>query len=230
MCVVKILCISYDLLNSEDIKNQSFYGDFEIVYAEKEEDIYNNLKLFIPDIIIMNSNTFNQNLFQFISAIKSFNPMIPIIFCSSLNEEKIYIKALKEGVDICIARRFSNEFFLLQIKSMVEFVKKRKYNIVNCISLGNNSFYNILEHELWVNCVSSKLTSLESRLFYVLCCNLNKITYRNVLLLAGWEGTHVRYELQLNKYIVKFRKLLSTDSSVKLTTIKGFGYRLEVNY
>ena len=72
-----------------------------------------------------------------------------------------------------------------------------------------------------------KLTMLESKVFAILCKNKNRLSPREVLLLAGWNSTAYNYESQLNKVIRKLRKLLMRENQVKIILDKGNGYWLK---
>ena len=226
---IKILCIGHHLSKLENICKLFDNVGIEIVYITRDGDVYKSCKLFVPDIIVLNLNTLDSDFYKLLLVIRNFDFKIPIILNSSSKDESFYIKVLRAGIDICVMEGNSDELFLLQIKSLINVLVRHKFNYVNEIKLGEVSFYNIVRRELHVDNMLYKLTSLEGRLFHVLCYNLNKVTYRNVLLLAGWGSDHIQYDLQLNKYIVKFRKFLSTSFSIKLITIKGYGYRLEIN-
>ena len=60
-----------------------------------------------------------------------------------------------------------------------------------------------------------------------LCKNKNRLSPREVLLLAGWNSTAYNYESQLNKVIRKLRKLLMRENQVKIILDKGNGYWLK---
>lgn len=225
---IKILSIDYRLSKLKNVWKLFEDIGIEIMNIKSDNNVYKNCKLFIPDIIVLNSDILDSDFFQLVLIIRSFDFKIPIILVSSLKKESFCMKALKGGIDICVTKGDSNELFLLEIRSIIKVLVRYKFNCVNNIKLGETSFYNIIKRELCVDSVLHKLTPLEGRLFNVLCNNLNKVTYRNILLLAGWESDCVQYELQLNKYIVKFRNFLLADVSIRLITIKGFGYCLEI--
>lgn len=226
---IKILYIDCDGTKSKNVWDLICELEFEFKYVTNEENIYNCCKMLVPDIIILNSNNLDEYFFQLILLIRSFDFKIPIILCSVSEQEAFAQKALMGGIDICIIKRNSEECFLIQMQSIIKVLARHKYNDINEVKLGNSSFYNIAKRDLCIDNNSYKLTPLEGRLFCLLCHNLNKTTYRNNLLLAGWESNNIQYDVQLNKYIVKFRKLLSIDTSIKLVTVKGFGYCLEIN-
>lgn len=225
---IKILSIASDLSKSEYMDYLLKNEDFDILCLKCETDAYKSINTFKPDIILLDSDGINFDFFQFVAMVRSVDLNIPILFCTSLKEESYYLKALMTGVNVCIQKKNSEKYLQLQIRSIIGMLERHKVTSDDKLILGNDSSYNVSERELIVNDFVTTLTALEGRLFRLLCYNINNITFRNALLMVGWGNDDVANEVQLNKYIVKFCKLISVDSSVRIMTIKGFGYKLEV--
>lgn len=224
----KILYIASEQSKSEEMNCLFKNEGFNILCLESEIDAYKSINTFKPDMILLDSDGINFDFFQFVATIRSVDLNIPILFCTSLKEESYYLKALTTGVNVCIQKNISEKYLQLQIRSIIGMLERHKVTSDDKLILGNDSFYNVSERELIVNDFVTTLTALEGRLFRLLCYNINNITHRNVLLMVGWGNDDVANEVQLNKHIVKFRKLISADLSVRIMTIKGLGYKFEL--
>ena len=76
---------------------------------------------------------------------------------------------------------------------------------------------------------STELTSKEADLLVVLHSSVNNTIEREVILNSVWgdEGDYVGRTLDV--FVSKLRKKLSADPNIKITNIRGVGYRLILN-
>ena len=139
----------------------------------------------------------------------------PVVIYSSLAEEKDLKIGLCQGAQVYLVKNYS----------VVERLIGKTASSV--IGLTDNITYDFAKAELCIGEQRQKLTMLESKVFAILCKNKNRLSPREVLLLAGWNSTAYNYESQLNKVIRKLRKLLMRENQVKIILDKGNGYWLK---
>ena len=98
----------------------------------------------------------------------------------------------------------------------------------NIISIGQYRF-NKRKMELWFEDQRVELTSNECDLLKLLCDSTNNTVERETILKMVWgdEGDYVGRTLDV--FISKLRKKLEGDSNVRITNIRGIGYRLVVD-
>jgi len=98
----------------------------------------------------------------------------------------------------------------------------------NIISIGQYRF-NKRKMELWFEDQRVELTSKECNLLQLLCDSTNNTVERETILKMVWgdEGDYVGRTLDV--FISKLRKKLEGDSNVRITNIRGIGYRLVVD-
>lgn len=81
--------------------------------------------------------------------------------------------------------------------------------------------------------IVANLTGKETALLGALAENINEVVERKKLLSAGWktEGAHSIYfaSRSMDVYIVKLKKLLATDATIKITNKHGVGFMLSCN-
>ena len=80
--------------------------------------------------------------------------------------------------------------------------------------------------ELKVGEITTNLTHRESELLLILLKDRSDATSRKKILLSIWGDDSFFNSRNLDVYIRKLRKYLKEDSSVKILTLKGVGYRL----
>lgn len=75
---------------------------------------------------------------------------------------------------------------------------------------------------------SHNLTYRETKLLRLLASHPNEVLERNRILKLVWEDEGIIVGRSVDVFVSRLRKLLSTDSTVRIGTIHGVGYRLEV--
>ncbi|CCG98113.1 Transcriptional regulatory protein rprY [Fibrella aestuarina BUZ 2] len=72
------------------------------------------------------------------------------------------------------------------------------------------------------------LTYRETKLLRLLASHPNQVLERNQILKLVWEDEGIIVGRSVDVFISRLRKLLSTDATLRIGTIHGVGYRLEV--
>ena len=134
----------------------------------------------------------------------------PVVIYSSLAEEKDLKIGLCQGAQVYLVKNYSVALLLEQVERLIGKTAS------SVIGLTDNITYDFAKAELCIGEQRQKLTMLESKVFAILCKNKNRLSPREVLLLAG-----------LNKVIRKLRKLLMRENQVKIILDKGNGYWLK---
>ncbi|MCF8463728.1 MAG: winged helix-turn-helix domain-containing protein [Flavobacteriales bacterium] len=116
---------------------------------------------------------------------------------------------------------------------VVQFLMKKKPVAkpevdLNIIPIGEYKF-NKRKMELWFKDERIELTSKECDLLQLLCDSTNNTVERETILKMVWgdEGDYVGRTLDV--FISKLRKKLEGDSNIKITNVRGIGYRLVVD-
>ena len=95
------------------------------------------------------------------------------------------------------------------------------------IRLGQTTF-NHAEQSLNVAGSSQTLTYRESKLLNLFATHPNQLLERERILKLVWEDEGIFVGRSLDVFVSRLRKLLREDPSVRLVSVHGVGYRLEV--
>ena len=76
---------------------------------------------------------------------------------------------------------------------------------------------------------SFKLTYREAKLLNLFVGNKNQVLEREFILKSVWEDEGIIVGRSVDVFVSRLRKMLSTDSLVKISAVHGVGYRMEVN-
>jgi len=181
------------------------------------------------DICILDVMLPKMDGFTLARKIREFNEEIPIIFLTarSTREDKIF--GLQQGGDDYITKPYSIEELVLKIEV---FLKRSKIQLRQepkneLIRFGNFSFSpnNLL---LTSGEIQQDLTHREAVLLAFLLTHRQKVLRREDILNAVWGNDHFFSSRSMDVFISRLRKLLKSDSSIKIESIHNVGYRLVI--
>ncbi len=98
----------------------------------------------------------------------------------------------------------------------------------NILAFGSVLF-NPQQREMIINKNTIDLTGTETRLLHIFALSPNETTERVRLQKEIWEDEGVIVGRSLDMFISKLRKKLEFDPKIKITVIRGRGYKLEIS-
>jgi hypothetical protein len=98
----------------------------------------------------------------------------------------------------------------------------------NTLTFGSVLF-NVQERQLVINKNTIDLTGTETRLLLIFALSPNQTIERSRLQKEIWEDEGVIVGRSLDMFISKLRKKLEFDPNIKITVIRGKGYKLEIS-
>lgn len=203
-----------DILNNlKDILEQNNY---QVLSAkslkESKEYLEKNLDLIILDVTLPDGDGFEfykMNIKQ---------REIPTIFLTAKDLEDDIVKGLSLGAEDYITKPFLTKELLIRIKKIID-----RHNKTNIIKIKEFTF-DTLNLRVFKNNTEIRLTSLETRLLFLLINNLNKTITREILLEYIWEWTG--NDVNDNTLTVYFKRIRDKLDSSIIITYKGIGYRI----
>lgn len=203
-----------DILNNlKDILEQNNY---QVLRAksikESKEYLEKNLDLIILDVTLPDGDGFEFYKMN----IKE--RQIPTIFLTAKDLEDDIVKGLSLGAEDYITKPFLSKELLIRIKKIID-----RHNKTNIIKIKEFTF-DTLNLKVLKNNTEIRLTSLETRLLFLLINNLNKTITRDILLEYIWEWTG--NDVNDNTLTVYFKRIRDKLDSSIIITYKGIGYRI----
>ena len=183
---------------------------WEVIEAVDGKEALVKYKKYRPDIVVLDVNMPKRSGLEVLQLIRVNDLQTPVVIYSSLAEEKDLKIGLCQGAQVYLVKNYSVALLLEQVERLIGKTAS------SVIGLTDNITYDFAKAELCIGEQRQKLTMLESKVFAILCKNKNRLSPREVLLLAGWNSTAYNYESQLNKVIRKLRKLLMRENQVKI--------------
>lgn len=203
-----------DILNNlKDILEQNNYQVLKAKSLEESREyLEKNLDLIILDVTLPDGDGFEF----YKTAIKERE--IPTIFLTAKDLEDDIVKGLSLGAEDYITKPFLPKELLIRIKKILD-----RHNKTNIIKIKEFTF-DTLNLSVLKNNTEIKLTSLETRLLFLLINNLNKTVTRETLLEHIWEWTG--NDVNDNTLTVYFKRIREKLDSNIIITYKGIGYRI----
>jgi len=181
------------------------------------------------DLCVLDVMLPKKDGFSLASDIRKLNVRIPIVFLTAKNLKEDRINGFKIGADDYITKPFSIEEFLLRIEAIF----KRVYNspsradIKSSYQLARFVFdYDSQEIKSEGEVVA--LTSKEAKLLRLFCIHQNRVIERDIIQKAIWEDEGYFVGRSMDVFISRLRKIFKDEPLVKIQTIHGVGYKLEV--
>ena len=168
-------------------------------------------KLILLDVTLPDGNGFD--LYE--EKIKILN--IPTIFLTAKDTEDDIVKGLELGAVDYITKPFSTRELLARINRILSSKQ-------STIKVKNITF-NFDKMEVFKNDEIINLTSLETKILYLLFTNINKVVKREYLIEYIWNltGNDIN-DNTITVYLKRIREKLGIDI---IKTVKGIGYRID---
>ena len=146
---------------------------------------------------------------------------IATIFLTAKDDEDDVVKGLELGANDYIIKPFSTRELIARINRIT--LKGDQHLVIKVKDIE----FDIDKMVVLKNSVEINLTSLELKILHLLFVNLNKVVKRDEIIERIWEwtGNDVN-DNTVTVYLKRIRKKLDTDI---IKTIKGIGYRIDVN-
>lgn len=201
---------------------------FEVTHCEDGKKALATFEKDFFDIAILDIMLPYVDGFTIAEKIREQNSEIPIIFLSAKSMEEDRLKGFKIGADDYLVKPFSMEELIFKVKVFL----KRK-NVISDkekdpVSIGAFKF-NPSSLLLSLDDKIIELTAKEGNLLNFLLENHRKTVKREDILVRVWGKNDYFLGRSLDVFIARLRKYLSEDDSINIVTIRGIGYRLEIN-
>lgn len=193
------------------------YGDAKYVTGE--------VRRLDPDLIVLDIMMPNSNGLEVCKEIRKFSE-VPIIFVSAKDEEFDRILGLEIGGDDYLSKPFSPRELVVRIKNIFRRIDKsiEKANEINIRNLSIHKEF----REITVDKNKLRLTQKEYEVLVYLSDNIGLPMTREQLVENIW-GFDFDGEIRVVDDLVKrLRKILKdSNSEVEITTVWGYGYKIE---
>ena len=219
----KILVVDDDkninILIQSLLKNENY----EVVAAFDGEDALSKIDSEKVDMIITDVMMPNMDGWELCKEVRSFSN-IPILMLTVLGETSQKVKGFEIGADDYLTKPFEPMELIARVRALL---KRYRINESQSISIGNL----IIDKNRFIVKANSENITLplkEFELLFTLASTPGKTFSRDSLIENIWGYDFDGNERTLDVHIGRLRDKFPQDTfGIKITTIRGLGYRLE---
>lgn len=224
---MRILMIEDDEDFSYSIKVQLVDHGFDVDTCSNGSDGLFFLKQQTYHLILLDRKLPILNGMRFLQIIREQEISIPVIFITGIGELRQKIDGLNCGADDYLVKPFAFEELLARIHCILR--RPQTLKTSHPVPIGN-MIWHPNEQILSCNGKSIKMSGREATLFEFLKDHANLTLSREIILANAWEGNANVESRNVDNYIYLLRNHLKVlQSNTHLHTVRGLGYRLEVD-
>lgn len=223
----RILYVEDDEALSFITKDQLTMEGYEVAHCADGKTALDTFNKGVFDLAILDIMLPEADGFTIAAKIREVNQEIPILFLSAKSLEEDRLKGFEIGADDYLTKPFSMEELMYKIKVFIKRTKADEAAILEKYELGSYLFDPknlVLNHHE----ERRELTSKEADLLLVLVKSLNQTVKREDILIKLWGKNDYFLGRSLDVFISRLRKYLEKDDKIRINTIRGVGFRLEI--
>jgi DNA-binding response OmpR family regulator len=223
---VKHIFVVDDEKNIRDLMKKYLEKEgYAVTLFSDENNLLSEIERIQPDLLVLDINLPGRDGLELCREIRKSNDA-PIVFVSARDEEFDRILGLELGGDDYITKPFSPRELVVRVKNILKRLDKSG-SPAEQISLKDITLYAGRRY-LEKDGQEIKLTAKEYELFSFLMRNLNRSFTREHLIESVWGYNYFGEDRIVDDVVKRIRKkLLASGSQVEITTVWGYGYRLD---
>ena len=166
--------------------------------------------------------------FTIAGKIRENNKRLPIIFLTARSMKADKLNGFKLGVDDYVTKPFDEDELLCRINAILnraEWQEQSQREIESSFQIGKYTF-DFANQALHFESEIRRLTQKESAVLNVLTKSKNQLIKRDDILMAVWGDADYFKGRSLDVFIVKLRKYLQGDPTIKIENVPLVGYVL----
>ena len=229
MLKLKILLVEDDVNLGFVTKDRLSEAGYDVSLAKDGIAGYQQFMRGHFDLCVFDIMLPKKDGFELAKEVRQANKNVPIIFLTAKSMLEDKIKGFKSGADDYITKPFSMEELILRVEAILKRQKnpEDKSKKKDIFKIGKYTFeYKNLE--LKIGNSAKTLTKKEAELLRLLCIHQNEILERDMALNIVWGSDDYFLGRSMDVFITPLRKYLSEDEKLKITTVHGVGFRMEV--
>ena len=161
---------------------------------------------------------------EIIQELRQEQSKLPILILTAKEELEFKIEGLEAGADDYLTKPFDFNELIARIRAIL----RRPINYrEEIIRIGELSL-NLTTKEVKVAGIELKLSPKEYSLLEVLARHPNQVLSRDQLLEQAWDHNYEGFSNVVDVYIRYLRNKLKLLEKKKIATVRGFGYKLDL--
>ena len=200
-------------------------GGFEYFAAQDGIDALQWIVTENPDLAIIDLMMPNMDGFELCRELRRYYENLPILMLTAKGELPSKVKGFESGADDYLTKPFEGDELLLRVKALL---RRYKIEASQTIQIGN-MVIDKNSYSVTVNGTKEDIPMKEFELLFKLAGFPGRTFSRDQLIEDIWGYDFDGNERTLDVHIGRLRERFPVEmSGIKITTVRGLGYRLEV--
>ena len=221
---IKILLAEDEPALGQIIKESLETRNFDVILCENGEIALTKYHLENPELLVLDVMMPKKDGFTLAKEIRAIDDTVPIIFLTAKSQTQDVVEGFSIGGNDYLKKPFSMEELIARINNLLNRTKEQKHSEI--IQLGNYTFNFPKQTLKFKNEETVRLTHREGHLLFHLVKNKNQVLDRNLILNKLWGNDDFFSARSMDVFITKLRKKLSSDSTIQILNVRGYGYKL----
>jgi DNA-binding response OmpR family regulator len=221
---MKILLIDDDWKNSMLLKKFLEVERYEVIYAGNGSVGWELFGSECPDLILLDINMPEMNGFELAEKIRLVDENIIIFFLTDRTERDDRLKGFSLKGNDYIPKPFYPEELIARIK---ERFKNKEKKTQHKFFIGKTIFDSDISC-ITYNGITHNLSVRQTEVMLLLVCKLGTTVERSFILKKVWGDDSPENSLALNVQITYLRRILKSDTSISIVSLKKKGYILKI--
>lgn len=199
---------------------------YEIIQISNGEEALEYVENHVVDLVIMDIMMPKMDGWDLCANLREFGEM-PILMITAKGESTDRIKGFKLGTDDYLVKPFDPVELVLRVKALL---KRYRIATSSTIKLGSITLDQKSYHVIYKDGKTVTLPMKEFDLLYKLGSYSGQLFTRENLIEQIWGMDYEGDERTVDVHIKRLRERFAEyESDFRIVTIRGLGYRLEVN-
>lgn len=218
---MRVLYVEDDQIIADAVTHTLKRNDIAVDWAGDGEEGLDKAVQPIYDVIVLDIMLPKLSGLDILKTIRERGIQTPVIMLSALSQVEDKIRGLDHGADDYLAKPFKTSELIARLKALTRRPPLQDHKIIKFADLEFDP------KDRTLNGLS--LTEKESDILEILLQNPDSTQHKDHILAKVWGVEAYGDENYVEVYISYLRKKLKElDSKVKIKTIRGLGYKLQV--
>jgi len=227
--MVKLLLVEDDEVLGYIIKEgMELIGEYEVYWANSAKEGLAAFDTFKPNVVVSDIEMPEMTGLELVKLIRQKDLHVPIILETCVSSSKTILEAYDLGIDNYIKKPFLPEELHAYIQGLLKRMENKpaksqdNYSEIGCIK------FNARQQILHTPTRKIELSIRESVLLDLLLKNEGQIVTKETIAEQVWGGLQYLNNQSLDVFMHNLRKYVSEDTNVKIKTLRGVGYIMEI--
>ncbi len=226
--MARVLYLEDELFLGRIVRDSLESRGFEMHLVSDGANLMQAFEDFNPDICVFDIMVPNIDGYELATLVRKINKRIPIIFLSAKSQTKDVLKGFDAGGNDYLKKPFSMEELIVRIENLLSMSNKNQRDEADSdITIGSFVF-RPTKFELVHEDEIVSLSHRENELLKLMSSKQNQKIERRAILKQLWGDDSLYNSRNLDVYIRKLRVYFEKDKRIRLKTLRGVGYYLDV--